>query len=242
MERKRIARQAAAARWGSKTTSARPEPYRDLEPADAILLAAINLFSLQGYDAPTLQEIADAAGVGLQTIYRFYPTKFALYQEAFNGLLKGQMLYFRDMVQRNRGSQEQLYALALGMCYTHTNPHLIRLVYRELLNPDSDVVKGISFLPEYVQPYLAITGDMASPEARGRILQLLTTIQGFAQWVPVRDRLPEMNEILKDFESVARFSLQGAFPDVDWDRIRPRVVFEPFDLARSVLSLPENSD
>ena len=243
VERKQIARKAAAARWGhvADTTQKQHCPYANMEPADAILLAAINLFSLQGYDAPTLKEIAATADVGLQTIYRFYPTKFTLYREAFNTLLKGQMVYFQNLIARNEQSDAQLYALALGMCYTHTQPHLIRLVYRELLNPESDVVKGISFLSEYMQPYLSLTDDQENPYSRKQILQLLTTIQGFAQWVPIRANLKEMEEILRDFETVARFSLNAAFPAIDWAEVRPRVKFEPFDLQQSIIGLAKGS-
>ncbi|MFA5631923.1 MAG: TetR/AcrR family transcriptional regulator [Porticoccaceae bacterium] len=237
VERKQIARKAAAARWGHAQDPV-PEqrrPYANMEPADAILLAAINLFSVQGNDAPTLKEIAAKADVGLQTIYRFYPTKLVLYQEAFNTLLKGQMVYFQKLIARNTQADTRLYALVLGMCYTHTQPHLIRLVYRELFNPESDVVKGISFLSDYMQPYLSLTDDPQSPYSRHQILQLLTTIQGFAQWVPIRDQLEEVQEILRDFETVASFSLNATFPAIDWVEVRSRVKFEPFDLQQSVV-------
>jgi len=238
-ERKQIARNAAAARWGHTAASSQESqrPYENMEPADAIMLAAINLFSLEGYDAPTLKEIAATADVGLQTIYRFYPTKLALYRAAFNTLLKGQMLYFQKLIAQNAQPDTRLCGLALGMCYTHTQPHLIRLVYRELLNPESDVVKDISFLSEYMQPYLSLTDDPHMPYTRRQVIQLLTTIQGFAQWMPIRDRLKEMEEILQDFETVASFCLTAAFPGIDWTEVRSRVNFEPFDLQQSVIDL-----
>ncbi|MCW2649499.1 MAG: transcriptional regulator, TetR family [Mycobacterium sp.] len=41
----------------------------------ALLDAALNLFSANGYDLTTTDEIADAAGVSPRTFFRYFPTK-----------------------------------------------------------------------------------------------------------------------------------------------------------------------
>ncbi|MFI5697022.1 TetR/AcrR family transcriptional regulator [Kribbella sp. NPDC051586] len=51
---------------------------RDRQRADTrqrIQRQALRLFSRQGYDATTVNEVADAAGVSAMTVYRNFPTK-----------------------------------------------------------------------------------------------------------------------------------------------------------------------
>ena len=43
-----------------------------------IVQAAQGIFYRKGYDATTLEEIADAAGVHVQTLYRHFPNKQTL--------------------------------------------------------------------------------------------------------------------------------------------------------------------
>jgi len=58
-------------------------PRGDRSPRDehaarkrgALLEAAMNLFSTQGYDQTTTDEIAEAAGVSPRTFFRYFPTK-----------------------------------------------------------------------------------------------------------------------------------------------------------------------
>lgn len=53
----------------------------------AIIAAAARLAAEQGYGAVTIDAIAAAAGVGKQTIYRWWPSKAALYVEVYDGLV-----------------------------------------------------------------------------------------------------------------------------------------------------------
>lgn len=51
---------------------------RSAETRARIEAAALTLFDAVGYDATTVQQIAEAAGVGERTVYRHYPTKAAI--------------------------------------------------------------------------------------------------------------------------------------------------------------------
>jgi AcrR family transcriptional regulator len=69
----------------NKTAVATPHAGRPRDEAagPAILAAARELVVAHGYEAVTTQAIAEAAGVGKQTIYRRWPTKAELVLEAF---------------------------------------------------------------------------------------------------------------------------------------------------------------
>jgi len=62
--------------------------------AELILAAALELFERQGYDATAVPEIAEAAGVGTGTIYRYFATK----EELFNALYRRWKSVYNDSV------------------------------------------------------------------------------------------------------------------------------------------------
>jgi AcrR family transcriptional regulator len=59
-------------------TEHRSGPVRSTAARDAILDATARLFTQQGYDNLTMEGIAKEAGVGKQTIYRWWPSRGAL--------------------------------------------------------------------------------------------------------------------------------------------------------------------
>ena len=59
-------------------TEHRSGPVRSAAARDAILDATARLFTQQGYDNLTMEGIAKEAGVGKQTIYRWWPSRGAL--------------------------------------------------------------------------------------------------------------------------------------------------------------------
>ena len=84
-------RKTAAARPG------KPEPRADRRSSsthDAILAAAERLVRRRGYIRVTIEAIAAAAGAGKQTIYRWWPSKAALYLELYESLVAEQKLQF----------------------------------------------------------------------------------------------------------------------------------------------------
>ncbi|MGB0865776.1 MAG: TetR/AcrR family transcriptional regulator [Granulosicoccaceae bacterium] len=60
---------------------------RSGEKHAAILTAAAGLAADVGYSSSTIELIASRAGVGKQTIYRWWPSKAALYLEAYKALV-----------------------------------------------------------------------------------------------------------------------------------------------------------
>lgn len=53
--------------------------YRKREVEAAILDAALEVFAARGYASATMQDIARAAGISIGNVYRYYPSKEALF-------------------------------------------------------------------------------------------------------------------------------------------------------------------
>src|SRR5215467_14150395 len=64
----------------SKAPAARPAPG---DKREAILSAALELFVERGFYGTTVPEIAERAGVGAGTIYRYFESKEALVNELY---------------------------------------------------------------------------------------------------------------------------------------------------------------
>jgi AcrR family transcriptional regulator len=80
---------ASTSRRRMNVSRTKPEPSTDRRNTgaqDAILAAARKLVRRHGYNRVTIEAIAAGAGSGKQTIYRWWPTKAALFLELYTSL------------------------------------------------------------------------------------------------------------------------------------------------------------
>ncbi|MGW9022555.1 TetR/AcrR family transcriptional regulator [Leucobacter chromiiresistens] len=77
--------------------SSRSGPVRSEAARQAILQAAIEMLAERGYDHLAIEGIASRAGVGKQTIYRWWKSKSAIIAEALlEGMILGERLEVPD--------------------------------------------------------------------------------------------------------------------------------------------------
>ncbi len=102
------------------------------ERCEQILSAAIQVFSEQGFRCTEVQQIADLAGVGKGTIYRFYPTKDELFQAAVEDVMQRLTARVDDAVH---GVDDPLEHLRAGfkayMAFFQAHPEAIELFVHE---------------------------------------------------------------------------------------------------------------
>jgi AcrR family transcriptional regulator len=79
--------QLAEAQPHADAASTAPARRRSARSHAAVLKAACDLAGSRGYAATSIEEIAAAAGVGKQTIYRWWPNKAALFIEVYGSLV-----------------------------------------------------------------------------------------------------------------------------------------------------------
>jgi AcrR family transcriptional regulator len=105
---------------------------------DRILLKALALFSDRGYDATSVREICEAAGVTKPTLYHFYGSKEGVYRTLVEGTLDQYRDGVRTIVDAPGTVSERLKTIARGhFAYTKERPELVRFLVGLIHNPPS---------------------------------------------------------------------------------------------------------
>jgi TetR/AcrR family transcriptional regulator len=112
------------------------ELHPETRSNDRILLKALELFSEKGYDATSVREICEAAGVTKPTLYHFYGSKEGVYR----AIVEGALARFRgDMIaalQTEGSLRDRLVAMAGAYVdATLRQPDLARFIMALIHNP-----------------------------------------------------------------------------------------------------------
>jgi AcrR family transcriptional regulator len=132
-----------------------PDPTRRNERSrQAILTATADLLGEVGYTRLTVEAIAARAGVGKQTIYRWWPDKGALVLDAYLALVGAdQELAFPDS-----GDLEADLRLVLGSTVDSLADPVFERRYRALLTAIQDAPElAAALFDRLLKPWLAAT-------------------------------------------------------------------------------------
>jgi len=140
-----------------------------LRSNDRILQKALELFSEKGYDATSVREICEAAGITKPTLYHFYGSKEGVYRAIVEGALDR---FQRDLVLAlgAEGSlRDRLVRMAQAYVEgTRREPDLARFVMALIHNsPRSAPATDLMGFYQRILDALALTVDAAV--ARGEV-------------------------------------------------------------------------
>lgn len=138
----------------------RPRQRRSAHLVEAIQQACLQILQLEGPDSLTTQRIADVAGVGIGSLYQYFPNKEAVVAEVFQQeIAENAQAALADVVALNQQAERSLdHAVRciidkqveqLQRCY-ELEPDFFRK-YREQLDPRS-IVEALTLARE--QPSL----------------------------------------------------------------------------------------
>jgi len=225
-ERKHRALKAAAARWGkSPPRKSAPHVYHDVEPKEAIMLAATKIIAEHGAISPTMRGIADAAGVGLQTVYRMFPTKQDLVIACRAWLVERALKGYDQLIEANRTAETKLCAFALGVSYTYVHPTTARRAFSLLDTYSASIDSGLSpLLKPYWQKYFDIARQMRFSDPEGRVLSMMAMIMGLARLSSVHSEAV-LSKVSSSVEAMADHVLAIVFPGIDWPSVRNETQF-----------------
>ena len=113
-----------------------PDP-RQSTGEKAILDAAVELFSENGYDGVSMRQIAEAAGVSKSNIYHHFASKDALYLGILHGSAQHLSEIVEDLAEGDGDFQRRLRVFAEAhMEHLFANEMTLRLVLREAFSGD----------------------------------------------------------------------------------------------------------
>src|SRR3954470_4668700 len=104
--------------------------------ADRILLSALELFSSKGYDATSVREVCEAAGITKPTLYHFYGSKEGVYRAIVDGALDDLRLRIIAAVQAPGTATARLKQVARTYFESgRTRRALVRFIFALVHNP-----------------------------------------------------------------------------------------------------------
>ncbi len=102
------------------------------ERREDILSAAVQVFAQHGFRCADVQQIADLAGIGKGTVYRFYSTKEELFKASVDEAMRGLTEQVDAAAQLHEDPFERLRAGFKGyMAYFQACPHIVELFVHE---------------------------------------------------------------------------------------------------------------
>ncbi|MCF7805910.1 MAG: TetR/AcrR family transcriptional regulator [Candidatus Marinimicrobia bacterium] len=106
-----------------------------MEPKQRLIIdTAIDIFAEKGFQQTTMQEIAETAGVGKGTIYRFYSSKDDLLSSLVEFAIEDVTNEIRQALEPIDDPVEKLRAIiAVEIAYYDDHPNLAKFLIREVL-------------------------------------------------------------------------------------------------------------
>lgn len=155
---------------------------------DTILIAAENLFAQQGYEATSLQQIGEVAGVSRATPAYFFGSKEQLYRAVLDRALQAEresILQTLVSLTASGSSPETLVAEAIRSYHDFLaqHPNFIRLMEREALT-DGSRVKALESYLLVLQDGLKIIQQSQSNIREVDAAQLMLSIIALC-WFPL---------------------------------------------------------
>jgi AcrR family transcriptional regulator len=130
---------------------------------DRILQTALQLFSEKGYDATSVREICEAAGITKPTLYHFYGSKEGVYRKLVHGTFEQYRQGVKERVEAPATLDERLRSLARGHFeYTREHPSLVRFLLGLIHHPPSSAPAT-----DFPRLYAEIVGEIARMVDRG---------------------------------------------------------------------------
>lgn len=133
-----------------------------------ILVQAMRLFAAQGFEATSLQAIADAVGIRKPSLLYHYPSKAALYQAVLESIATYWNATLPRLLEATPAGPERLDTVMRAMVAFFTeDPDRARLVLREILD-QPDAIQALIHGPMRI--WVALVCDhIRQGQAEGRV-------------------------------------------------------------------------
>jgi TetR/AcrR family transcriptional regulator len=224
--RARIARQAAQKRWakrGMESAPRRPDDRaRKTELESRILATATRMFADRGFHAMTMRDVAREARVGLSTIYLFFTDKRDLYVQCSIALAAAYAKKQRELMQQAPEGSARLYAFTYAYCRIQSDPAFPKLIHRQLLDNDLDVLKPLAegiFSEQFLELRKSAALIVGEGKADFATFAVFATVFGLIRLSPLSEHIAALARTTGNPAAIARGTLALLFPSVNWGAI-----------------------
>ena len=147
--------------------------FKKKQVRQAILDSAYDLFSERGYHSTTLQDVAEYAGVGVSSLYSYFPSKLHLLYAVFEPWYKDAFEQLEKRVLRLKLPRERLRAVLLGLWrdLPSANIGLTNSLMEALASADPKQKKPIPLLMWTEQRLSKLLNHVLSANGIGRVDQ-----------------------------------------------------------------------
>ena len=147
--------------------------FKKKQVRQAILDSAYDLFSDRGYHSTTLQDVAEYAGVGVSSLYSYFPSKLHLLYAVFEPWHKDAFEQLEKRVLRLKLPRERLRAVLLGLWrdLPSANIGLTNSLMEALASADPKQKKPIPLLMWTEQRLSKLLNHALSENGIGRVDQ-----------------------------------------------------------------------
>lgn len=133
-----------------------PDPSTAEDARSRLLQAATRLFGARGFDATSLQAIADEVGIRKQSLLYHFPSKEALHAH----VIEASLLHWRDELPRlmaTTSSYDRFSAtIAALLSFFRDDPNRARLTLREMLDRPEALRRRME---ELLSPWIRLLTD-----------------------------------------------------------------------------------
>ena len=144
-------------------------PTTEAPSTERILDHALKLFSTKGYDATSVREICEGAGITKPTLYHFFGSKEGVYRALVDGALEDMRQRIAKQVAAPGGVEERLKRVARGYFEAARGRRdLMRFLFSIIHNPP-DTVPATDFTRFYEEIVALVAQAVDDGVARGEL-------------------------------------------------------------------------
>jgi AcrR family transcriptional regulator len=150
------------------TKATTPSTAKGRAAQKRVIEEAVGLFRDQGYDATSIRQVAEAAGLAKGTVYHHYPTKAALLYEVHNTFMETLEEGMERIAGSDADAAERLRAIVHELwrvMVTH-RPH-VQIFFEEWRNLDEAHLEGLRERRDRYYAFVRDTVKEAWPSGRG---------------------------------------------------------------------------
>lgn len=186
----------------SQDTPRRSPDPRTVRTRAAILHAAAELFTDEGFEATSVATVARRAGVGISSIYLHFPSKSALVDEIIGAAVARHADAF-ELARTRATPDERLLAIGRAyLAFAEAEPAAARAIALSGSEPSTvegaharDFLEGLVDDVEFSVRGLVADGRLPANALHGAVALVIAAILGIAEQVVRRDALAILPEV-----------------------------------------------